>query len=195
MGPPPVTSQRVPGRAPPARVMPCSATAIGSASAACFDVNPSGMRSSCAAGMVLYRANAPCQSPSSVPTRPRITHSDGRCATQYSHVPQRGDGPPTTRSPGCQSVTASPTATIVPLYSWPSIAPSCPPHSSRKCRSEPQIPQWLTSTSTSFGPDLGPGSILDADVPQAHEHRGGHRGGKRFGHGRALGHAGRVART
>ena len=48
IGPPPVTSQRVPGRAPPPRVMPCSATASGSASAACFEPSPSGMRSSSA---------------------------------------------------------------------------------------------------------------------------------------------------
>ncbi len=49
MGPPPVTSQRVPGRAPPPRVMPCNATASGSASAACLSDRWSGTRNACAA--------------------------------------------------------------------------------------------------------------------------------------------------
>ena len=49
IGPPPVTSQRVPGRAPPACVMPCSATASGSVSAACLSERSSGTRSASAA--------------------------------------------------------------------------------------------------------------------------------------------------
>ena len=53
IGPPPVTNQRVPGRAPPARVIPCNATARGSVSAACFRDNPSGTRSASAARTVL----------------------------------------------------------------------------------------------------------------------------------------------
>ena len=53
IGPPPVTSQRVPGRAPPACVMPCSATASGSVSAACLSERWSGTRSASAARIVL----------------------------------------------------------------------------------------------------------------------------------------------
>ena len=49
IGPPPVTSQRVPGRAPPPWVMPCSATASGSTSAACLSERWSGTRSASAA--------------------------------------------------------------------------------------------------------------------------------------------------
>ena len=90
-------------------------------------------------------------------TRPRSVHSEGRCARQYSQRPHLAPGPPTTRSPTAQPSTSSPVATTVPLYSWPSIAPSCPPHSMRKCRSEPQIPQWLTSMSTSCSPSGGVG--------------------------------------
>ena len=53
IGPPPVTSQRVPGRAPPAWVMPCSATASGSTSAACLSERSSGTRSASAAPITL----------------------------------------------------------------------------------------------------------------------------------------------
>ena len=54
-------------------------------------------------------------------------------------------------------MTSAPNAATVPEYSWPSITPARPPHSRRKCRSEPQIPQWLTSSRSSPGPGRGVG--------------------------------------
>ena len=47
-----------------------------------------------------------------------------------------------TRSPGAQPVTPSPTAPIDPAISWPGTVPAGNSAGmSRKCRSEPQIPQ------------------------------------------------------
>ena len=157
IGPPPVTSQRVPGRAPPACVMPCSATARGSVSAACLSERPSGTRSASAARTLLYSANAPCHAPSSPPTELRSMHNEVRFARQYSHLPHFGDGPPIARSPTAQPLTSAPRAATVPEYSCPSMTPARPPHSRRKWRSEPQIPQWLTSRSSSPGPGCGVG--------------------------------------
>ena len=36
------------------------------------------------------------------------------------------------------------------------------------------MPQWLTSSSSSPGPGVGRGPVLDRDVAQTHEHGGGH---------------------
>src|SRR5690349_3523323 len=84
-------------------------------------------------------------------------HSDTRPARQYSQTPHLGDWPGTTRSPTAQPVTPAPSAATVPENSWPSITPDRPPHSTRKCRSEPQTPQWETSISSSPGPGFGVG--------------------------------------
>ena len=158
-------------------VMPCSATAIGSVERGVLRC-----REPVGDAQQLRRQEWSCTGRTRPASRPRrrrpdraITHSDGRSATQYSHVPQRGDGPPTTRSPTFQPVTHRRRRRSCRCTRGPRSRPTCPPHSSRKCRSEPQIPQWLTSTSTSFGPDLGQRPVLDPDVPEAHEHRDGHR--------------------
>ena len=67
-------------------------------------------------------------------------------------------------SPTFQPVTLAPTAATVPLYSWPPIEFGRPQPSSTKWRSEPQTPQWLTSSRTSSGPRSGTG-YLDLDPP------------------------------
>ncbi len=111
------------------------------------------------------------------PDRVRCTAKAGARGSTRS-VPQRGDrsaDDPVADLPIVDLVARPPRS--VPLYSWPSIAPSCPPHSRRKCRSEPQIPQWLTSMSTSCGPSRGVGRSSTATVPQAHEHGRRHRFG------------------
>ncbi len=139
-------------------------------------------------------AKAPCQA--SLPaTELRSMQSEVRLARQYSHLPHLGEGPPIARSPIAQPVTSAPIAATVPENSWPSIAPALPPHSMRKCRSEPQIPQWLTSSSSSPGPGTGVGPVLDRDVAQTHEDGRGHVfGDRRVGLGNKR-HAKRVART
>ena len=159
IGPPPVTSQRVPGRAPPAWVMPCSATASGSVSAACLRRERVGdaQRLGGAHGLVARERALPGAAVAADASRARRTATVAvREAVLALPAARRraADGPvadrPARRPP-------APTAATVPEYSWPSITPARPPHSRRKCRSEPQIPQWLTSSSSSPGPGSGVG--------------------------------------
>ena len=114
MGPAPKTITLSPG-ATPERVMPWRATDSGSASAAWRGDRPSGSRRTPAARHRMYSAKAP--SVCSEVMLLRFSHCDGLPARQPRHVPQRGEAPPTTRSPTVQPVTSSPTAAIVPLHS------------------------------------------------------------------------------
>ena len=82
---------------------------------------------------------------------PRATACGQTCsspARQRSHSPHCANGRTATRSPTRQPSTPSPSALMRPLSSWPG---PCPPGSSagtsRKCRSDPQIPQKATSSS------------------------------------------------
>ena len=160
-----------PARARPraaACVMPCSATASGSVSAACLSERPSGTRSDLGGGDHLVAGERAL--PVAVvaadrgPARCRAT-AVRRGSTRTCRT--AGSGPPTTRSPTAQPVTASPTATTVPAYSWPSIdVRTAASHSSRKWRSEPQMPQWLTSSSSSPGAGPGVGRSSTVDVAQ-----------------------------
>ncbi len=154
IGPHPVTRMRCPARTPP-RVRPWSATASGSASAAARIDTPGGTRRSSGSRTRTKSANAPWNPPTPGLLRP--THSCGRPARQYSHSPQRCDGPPTTSSPGDQVVTSSPTATTRPENSCPPIEFGAPHPSTNIWRSLPHTPQWLTSSRTSSGPSSGTG--------------------------------------
>src|SRR5580700_2554961 len=86
----------------------------------------------------------------------RCTHRFVRPDRHGPHPPQPRSGPPTTRSPTDQPATADPVSTMTPEYSWPWTDPGADHPSMTKCRSLPQIPQWLISTSTS--PDDGDGT-------------------------------------
>ena len=114
MGPAPKTMAESPGTMPD-RVMPCSATASGSARAATRGDMPSGTRKSERASAITYPAKAP---PTLLSTgAERRSHCEGLPSRHRRHSPQRGDGPHTTASPGAQLTTPSPTAITIPLYS------------------------------------------------------------------------------
>ena len=96
-------------------------------------------------------------------------HSEGRCARQYSHVPQRDDGPETTRSPP---------STRTPRRRRPrSCRCTRALRSRRVCRPirrgsagrSRRIPQWLISTSTSSGPIGGTGRSSTCTSREPHE--------------------------
>lgn len=74
---------------------------------------------------------------------------------QASHFPQESTKQPTpARSPTWNLVTAEPTSVITPAISWPgTIGKMAWPQPSRAWwMSEWQIPEYLMSMSTSFGP-------------------------------------------
>src|SRR5262245_573334 len=78
-------------------------------------------------------------------------------AWQYRHRPQLAMPSRATRSPACNVVTAVPTSATSPAI-------SCPGHDCGtiispwyQCRSEPQMPQLRTATTTSSGPGVGRG--------------------------------------
>ncbi len=138
MGPAPKTMAVSP-RTMPDRVMPCSATARGSARAATRGDIPSGRRNRERASLITYPANPP---PVLVSTgAERRSHCDGWPSRHRRHSPHRGDAPPTTASPGAHVVTPSPTAATIPVYSCPPTAPGLPQPSIITWRSDPQMPQ------------------------------------------------------
>ena len=96
----------------------------------------------------------------------RFSHWEGFPSRQRRQVPQRGEAPPTTCSPTDHPVTSSPTATMVPLHSWPATAPGLKPQPSRSWwMSDPQIPQACTRTTTWSGPGRGTGRSSTAMTP------------------------------
>ena len=175
IGPPPVTSQRVPGRAPPAWVMPCSATASGSASAACLSERPSGTRSASAArDRLVARRTRPATSPSSPPTRPRSTQSDGRPARQYSHSPHLGDWPaddPVADRPAGHvgAERGDRARELVALDHAGAAAPL--DEEVQVGAADPAVADLEQQLAR---PGLGRGPVLDGDVAQPHEHGRGH---------------------
>ena len=105
IGPAPMTMAVSPG-ATPDRVIPCMATARGSASAAWRAERLSGKRKTPAARTRMYSANAP--SPLSVMGLLRFSHCEGFPSSQRRQVPHLGEEPPTTRlaqGPGVDIVT------------------------------------------------------------------------------------------
>ena len=126
IGPPPVTSQRVPGRAPPPRVMPCSATASGSAERGV-------LRATRCVGdaQQLRPRDRPCSRRTRPASRrrrrrrgPRSAHSDGRPrqAVLALAAPRRLARRRPGRRRSSRSRRRRPRRPC-PLYSWPSIAP------------------------------------------------------------------------
>ena len=96
----------------------------------------------------------------------RFSHWEGFPSWQRRQVPQRGEAPPTTCSPVDHPVTSVPTATTVPLHSWPATAPGLKPQPSRSWwMSDPQIPQACTRTTTWSGPGRGTGRSSTVMTP------------------------------
>ena len=148
----------------PERVMPCRATASGSASAPSRGERPSGRRFSAAARTSVYCAKAPSGASTIVPAR--FSHWDGLPSRHRRHRPHLGVVPQTIWSPSAQPVTPSPRATMVPEYSCPATRPGLSPQpSSSMWMSDPQMPQWSTSTSTWPGPGRGTGRSSTVTTP------------------------------
>ncbi len=140
---------------------PCSATASGSVSAAARIDTPSGTRRSSSSWTRTNSANAPWNSPTPGLARPE--HSCGRPARQYSHSPQRCDGPPTAASPADHRVTSSPTATTRPEYSCPPIEPGAP-QPSTKCAGRCRTRRSGSPRAARRRAELRDRALLDRDV-------------------------------
>ena len=160
IGPAPKTITLSPG-ATPERVMPCSATDSGSASAAWRGERPSGRRRTTAgpAQDVLGEGTVGAARGHAVAVlalrRLALAGSAGTCHNVVR--PHRRRARRRT-----SSVTSSPTAAIVPLHSCPATAPGVKPQPSRSWwMSDPQMPQECTRTTTWSGP--GP---RDRSVPR-----------------------------
>jgi hypothetical protein len=54
---------------------------------------------------------------------------------------------------------------MAPVNSWPATSPAWPQPSNSMWTSEPQIPQWSTSTSTWWGPGWGTGRSSTTTSP------------------------------
>src|ERR1700722_974061 len=85
------------------------------------------------------------------------SHRFGWPPRHGAQAPQAIIGNTATRSPACQAPASGPSSAMTPVNSWPSTCPAgkYSAGSSGRCRSEPQIPQYRTSTSTSPGPGTG----------------------------------------
>ena len=133
-------------RATPDRVIPCSATASGSASAAARRaVRPAGRRSSDAARHQHVAGEGPVVA---VDDRtPRFSHCDGFPSRQRRHARSgaRAHPPPGRRSPS--PLRPHPAAATLPVNSWPATRPGLSAHPSsssgcptRRSRSGPPRP-------------------------------------------------------
>ena len=162
-GPPPVTSTRCPACTPP-RVMPCSATASGSASAACCSDRPSGTRSGSSAcdAHVARRTRPASRRPCRVRPARRTATGGRRGSTRTRRTRRRAADDRVADLPAGH--VGADRDDACPSTRGPRSSPAVPQPSSTKCRSEPQTPQWLTSSSTSSGPSSGTGSLLDRDL-------------------------------
>ncbi len=159
----PSTSARWPGRTPD-RVMPCRATASGSASAAARGSSPAGSGSSSSAARDLVggeRALAPARCRG---CRARRTATAGRPGT-WRRCRSGRAARPRRRRPAASGVTPAPTAATRPIHSWPCQLPGSPQPSRTMCRSLPQTPHRSTATSTSSSPTAGTGTSSTSSRP------------------------------
>ena len=185
IGPPPVTSQRVPGRAPPPCVMPCSATASGSVERGVLRAR--GRRGRAAPrrrviDLVAGERALPVARRRRRPGPARRRATAGRRGSTRTRR-SAATGPPTTRSPTLQPSTPAPTAATVPENSWPSITSVAAAPLEEEVQVGAADPAVADLEQQLARPGLGRGPVLDRDVPEAHEHRRGHDvGDSRVGH-------------
>jgi hypothetical protein len=85
---------------------------------------------------------------------------------QFGHLVHGLPAATITRSPGDQPVTSGPSFAIVPDASWPCVTTGCWAGNVPliRLRSEWQIPQNATLTSTSPGPGSGIGTFSTTTV-------------------------------
>ena len=191
MGPAPSTSTESPGRdlaagdavqrrRPAARPGPRPAGRARRAGAAASAGRPRCSRR--------RRRRCGCPRPSSGPgSRTATACPPGSACTGRTGAtdrPPRRRPPPRCRRP-------SPTAATTPLHSWPSTTPGLPQPSRMMWMSDPQMPQWPTSTSTWPGPGRGTGRSSTVTSPLAVYTAAGMVARQRLGVGqslRAVGH-------
>ena len=154
MGPPPRTATRSPGcRSTRRRAR--RAMARGSTRAWSSPVTAAGRANSSSAPRATSSAKPPGRLS---PTRANSVQWSGRPARQCRHAPQPKKGRATTWVPGVHR-SSSPASRTTPAISWPSTVPGSP-MTPATCRSLPQMPHAVTSTTTS--PGAGRGSSTSA---------------------------------
>src|SRR5690606_17435405 len=106
-------------------------------------------------------ANAPSVASPTEPPLAQMWYSPWR---HHRHTPHRRHGSTATRAPGSMPATGLPSATTVPLNSWPMVSGGCLPVSgcgwvrirfgpcATSCKSVPHTPQTATSTRACPGP-------------------------------------------
>ena len=168
-----------------ARVMPCSATASGSVERGVAQRQAVGQAEQPRPRRTLMYVGERALEVAALADRARPEHRLGRPARQYSHSPQRTRraADRRRRRPPSRSRRRRPRRRC-PSTRGRRPSSARPQPSSTKWMSEPQTPQWLTSSSTSSGAELRDRVLLDLDPPIALVDRGPHRRGDRFRHAR-----------